>query len=124
MADRTRTRRFRLSSLVSALALSLVLVACGGDDSGNGNGAGEDVAGDAPQNEAQAIFVEVGCAECHGEQGEGVDGMGGSLQGTRTIILAFETRVRNGRGQAMPEYSEEQISDDEIALVHEWLQNQ
>lgn len=124
MADRTRTRRFRLSSLLSALALSLVLVSCGGDDSSSGNGAGPDTASDAPQNEAQAIFVEVGCAECHGEQGEGVEGIASSLQGTRTIFPAFQTRVRNGRGEAMPEYSEEQISDEEIALVHEWLQNQ
>lgn len=124
MADRTRMRRFHLRSLISVLAVSLVLTACGGDDSGSGNGNGQGEAGDAPQSEAQAIFVEVGCAECHGEQGEGVEGVASSLQGTRTIILAFETRVRNGRGQAMPGYSEEQISDEEIALVHEWLQNQ
>lgn len=128
MADRTRFFRNRLRLCISIAVLGLLLVACGGSDSANGNGNGNGNGSDEParerSNEAQAIFIEAGCAACHGEQGEGVDGQGGSLQGTRQILNQFETRVRNGRGQAMPAYSEEQISDEEIALVHEWLRNQ
>ena len=122
MAGRSHFRRRPLRSVFSVVAIGLLLVACGGD-SGNGNGDDNgDTESGAPASEAQAIFIEVGCGECHGEQGEGASA--GSLQGTRTILAAFSTRVRNGRGEAMPGYSEEQISDEEIEMVHEWLRNQ
>ena len=130
MADRTRFFRNRLRLCISIAVLGLLLVACGGsdtangDDNGNGSGNGSDDPAGVPSNEAQAIFVEVGCAECHGEQGEGVGGDADSLQGTRQILAQFETRVRNGRGEAMPAYSEEEISDEEIEVLHEWLRNQ
>lgn len=120
MVGRSPVRQRPLRSIVSAVAIGALLVACGGD-SGDGNGDGSS-GGDAPANEAQAIFIEVGCAECHGEEGEGATA--GSLQGTRTILAAFSTRVRNGRGEAMPAYSPEQISDEEIAMIHEWLRSQ
>jgi mono/diheme cytochrome c family protein len=123
MADRTPACRSWLTSSVSLLVVSFLLVACGGSDAANGS-QGDESGGSEPVVEAQAIFIEVGCAECHGEQGEGVEGKGASLQGTLTILNAFQTRVRNGRGQAMPAFSEEEISDDEIEIIHEWLRNQ
>lgn len=122
MAGRSHFRRRPLRSVWSVAAIGFLLVACGGD-SGNGNGNGNgDSDGGAPANEAQTIFIDVGCAECHGESGEGATAS--SLQGTRVILSAFSTRVRNGRGQAMPAYSEEQISDEEIQMIHEWLRSQ
>lgn len=128
MADRTRFFRTRLRLCISIAVVAMLLVACGGSDASNGNGndngnGSDDPAGE-PSNEAQAIFVEVGCAECHGDQGQGVEGEAGSLQGTRQIINQFETRVRNGRGEAMPAYSEEEISDEEIQIIYDWLRNQ
>ena len=123
MADRTPARRPWLTTLVALLAVSLLLVSCGGSDAANG-GPDNNNGGSEPIDEAQRIFIEVGCAECHGEQGEGIDGKGASLQGTRTILNAFQTRVRNGRGQAMPAFSKEEISDEEIGILHEWLRNQ
>ena len=123
MADRTRRFPVSLSTICSILAIMLLLAACGGSDSGNGNDESNDD-GSEPVNEAQAIFVEVGCAECHGDQGQGVDGEGSSLQGTRMIYNAFQTRVRNGRGQQMPAFTDEEISDDEIQIIHDWLRTQ
>jgi mono/diheme cytochrome c family protein len=124
MADRTRRFPVSLSTICSILAIMLLLAACGGSDSGNGNEDSNDDGGSEQVNEAQAIFVEVGCAECHGDQGQGVDGEGSSLQGTRMIYNAFQTRVRNGRGQQMPAYTTDEISDDEIQIIHDWLRTQ
>ena len=94
--------------------------ACGGgdDDDDSDDGGADDPAAAA----AQALYTEVGCAECHGEGGEG-DGENPrtNLVGTTMIIGQFRTRVRNGRGSAKPPFTEEQISDEEIEQLHEWL---
>jgi hypothetical protein len=124
MADRTRRFPLPILAFCSMLAIMLFLVACGGSDSGDGNGDDTGNGGGEPVNEAQAIFVEVGCAECHGEQGQGIEGEGASLQGTRMIYNAFQTRVRNGRGQQMPAFSEEEISENEIEIIYDWLRTQ
>ncbi len=125
MADRTRSHRSLFGTFVSMVTIALLLASCGGSSgdssAGNGNDGGSE---EAPVNEAQALFIEVGCAECHGEQGEGVEGSARSLQGTRTIIDQFSTRVRNGRGQAMPAYTADEISDEQIVMIHEWLASQ
>ena len=101
-------------------AIGLVLVSCGGSGDDNTDSDGD---GGAPAaNEAQTIFIEQGCAECHGDEGEGTD-QGSSIAGTRMIPQAFETRIRNGRGAAMPAYTEEQVSAEDIQLLYEWLSN-
>jgi mono/diheme cytochrome c family protein len=107
------------------LAVLILLVggfaaACGDDDDDDGGGAGD--GDDAAVAEAQTLYVETGCAECHGENGEG-DGVNARtvLSGTRMIIGQFRTRVRNGRGAAMPGYTEEQITDEQIELLWTWL---
>lgn len=107
-------------AIVILLSGGLVAACGGGDDDDDGGSDGGDA--NPTAEAAQALFVEVGCAECHGENGEG-DGENQrtNVQGTRMIIGQFETRVRNGRGSAMPGYTEEQISAEEIVLLHEWL---
>lgn len=119
---------------VSLLLVMLVLVvgslaaACGGsgdDDDGNGDSVGDSAneAGGGAENDAQQIFIDAGCAECHGENGEG-DGVteGTTLAGNQLFVLGqFQQRIRNGRGSAMPAYTEEQISDEQIKLIFEWL---
>jgi len=107
--------------LAILLLLGGSLAACGGDDDDDAGDAGAD---DPAAAEAQALFVEVGCAECHGENGEG-DGVNPrtNLVGTRMIISQFRTRVRNGKGSAKPPFTEEQISDEQIEQLHEWLSN-
>ena len=116
--------RSRLGVFLAILILlSGGLAACGGgddDDDDGGNGGAPDPAAEA----AQTLFVEVGCAECHGDNAEG-DGVNArtNLVGTAMIIGQFRTRVRNGRGSAKPPFTEEQISDEEIEQLHEWLSN-
>ena len=112
----------RLGIVLAILLLlgSGLTAACGGgDDDDDGAGAGAE---DPSAVAAQALFVEVGCAECHGENGEG-DGVNTrtNLVGTRMIIGQFRTRVRNGKGSAKPPFSEEQISDEQIEQLHDWL---
>ena len=106
--------------LLAALLFALATGACGGSE-----GNGDDSAGDisAESNAARELFASKGCAECHGADGEGTDTPNSALAGTRMIIQQFETRVRNGRGSAMPAHSEDQITDEEIATLHEWLQS-
>lgn len=126
MADRRfRARQPGFMRVVSIAVLSFVLVACGGEsEPESGNGDSSDGAA-PPAGDAQAIFIEQGCVECHGEQGEGIDGEPESVvAGTNMIEQQFTVRIRNGRGAAMPGYSEEQISADEILLLYEWLRNQ
>lgn len=115
----TRSRLGVLLVVVILLSGGLV-AACGGDD--DDDDSADNGAGDPAAAAAQALFVEAGCAECHGENGEG-DGENPrtNLVGTQMIIGQFRTRVRNGRGSAMPPFSEEQISDEEIEQLHEWL---
>lgn len=119
-----------------ALVLAVILVcagalaACGGgddDDGGNGNngnGNSETNGDGGAANEAQQVFIDVGCAECHGENGEG-DGSDPrtNLRETQIVIIEqqFLTRVRNGRGEAMPAYTEEEISNEQIQMIYEWL---
>jgi mono/diheme cytochrome c family protein len=109
------------------LAVVILLVgglaaACGGGDDDDDNGGGNSDGGDPVAAEAQMIYTETGCAECHGESGEG-DGVNQRtvLTGTRMIIGQFRTRIRNGRGAAMPGYTEEQITDEQIELLWDWL---
>jgi mono/diheme cytochrome c family protein len=117
-------RGMAAGSRVGALLVVLVLlvgglaVACGGGDDDDDGGGDEDPAA----VEAQALFVETGCAECHGENGEG-DGENARtvVMGTRMIIQQFEARVRNGRGSAMPGYGEDQLTEEQIDMLWEWL---
>ncbi len=114
---------FRHVVATMAMAMAMALVACGGGADG---GAGDDAGGDEPAagGDAQSIFLERGCAECHGEQGEGIGGDPETVvAGTNMIEQQFRVRIRNGRGAAMPGYSEEQISEEQLLLLYEWLKN-
>ena len=105
--------------VVPFVLLALLLAsACGGSGSGDDAPAAD---GDAQANAAPELFAAKGCAECHGEDGEGTDTPRTDLTDTRMIIQQFETRVRNGRGSAMPAHTPEQITDEEIRTLFEWL---
>lgn len=125
MADRTPSRRPLFGIFFSMVAIALLLASCGGSNGSeasvdNNDGSSEETT----VNEAQAVFIDVGCAECHGEQGEGIEGEARSIQGTRMLFDQFSRRVRNGRGEAMPAYTVEEISDEQIVMLHEWLASQ
>lgn len=125
-------RRAGWTRVLSVAVLSLALVACGGGDSGdsgggdeNGTTNGTEQAEQAEQSvelDPQAIFLEKGCAECHGEQGEGVGGEPETVAaGTNMVINQFMVRIRKGRGAAMPGYTEEQVTDEQLQALFEWL---
>jgi mono/diheme cytochrome c family protein len=104
--------------LLLALLVALLASACGGSDSGDDAAAAGD---DAQVNAASELFAAKGCAECHGANGEGTDTPRTELMGTRMIIQQFETRIRNGRGSAMPAHTPDQITDEEIQTLFDWL---
>lgn len=114
--------------MVIVLVASSLAAACGGsgDDDDGGVDASDSTSEESsggPENEAQQIFIDTGCAECHGENGEG-DGTTPrtALAGNQLFVLGqFQQRVRNGRGSAMPAYTADQISDEQIQLIFEWL---
>jgi mono/diheme cytochrome c family protein len=122
-------RQISLLFVVFVLVAGSLAAACGGsgddDDGGDSSGdsANEETSGGGAENDAQQIFIDTGCAECHGENGEG-DG-----ENERTVLAdnqlltlgQFQQRIRNGRGSAMPAYTAEQISDEQIQLIFEWL---
>ena len=119
-------RRLRQLAVTGALLLALgAVAACGGGSDDGGNGGDDGNGDDGGGNAAQQLFVQVGCAECHGDQGQG-NGTDSNTEiaGTRMIIQQFQTRVRNGRGDAMPGYTAEQISDEQINQLWEWLRSQ
>jgi mono/diheme cytochrome c family protein len=116
-------RSLRSWLLLVVAGVALAAAACGGgsdddDAAANEGGGGSDGGAEA------ALFAAKGCAECHGAEGEGTDQPNTELAGTRMIIQQFETRVRNGKGSAMPAFGEDQITDEEIDTLYEWLKNQ
>ncbi len=120
---------FRANRLGVLLAIVILLsgglaAACGGGDDDDDDDGGNGAEANPTVEAAQAVYAELDCAECHGENGAG-DGEseGTALVGTRMIIGQFRTRIRNGRGSAMPGYTEEQITDENIELLFEWFSN-
>ena len=109
-------RSLRLVLLL--LIVATLTTACGGSDDGD-DAAAADASDQATA--ARELFASKGCAECHGPDAEGTDSAPTSLAGTRMIIQQFETRVRNGRGSAMPAHTPDQISDEEIRTLYDWL---
>ena len=104
--------------LLLVMIVATVTAACGGSDNGDDAAA---VDSSSQANAARDLFAAKGCAECHGPDGGGTDAAPTALAGTRMIIQQFQTRVRNGRGSAMPAHSPDQISDDEIRTLYDWL---
>lgn len=116
MVQLARASRFWL--LPFCVVFALVLSACGGSGSG---GDAADAESNDQANAARELFAAKGCAECHGDDGQGTDTAPVALADTRMIIQQFQTRVRNGRGSAMPAHTPDQISDDEIRAIYDWL---
>lgn len=78
--------------------------------------------GDAARGET--VWQAVECNVCHGERGEGYDGLASfSIAGTSLSFEALVTSVRQGPAE-MPAYNEAQISDQELADVWVWLRAQ
>ena len=113
--------------MAGGLSLVLVLGACCGDteetdDSADDAATEESTTEEGSEEGASTSDVDAegvaqsSCASCHGEDFSG--GMGPALQGTSLSEDEFTEIVRNGQG-SMPEFSEDQVSDEELTAMYD-----
>ena len=124
----------RRTFLVFLAALALALAACGYSDTGEDTtttAGGGDVGG---ATEGQQIFKST-CAACHGQNAEGIDGLGTQLSNSSFIqdqsdddLIAFivvgrpATDPDNTTGIAMPpKGGNPSLTDQDIADVVDYL---
>src|SRR3989442_8786976 len=90
---------------------------------GVANAPANERASSAPADNAkagQALFMKIGCYECHGKEGQG--GAAGPRIG-RSPMLAFRnfpTYIREPRGE-MPPYSAKVIPEKDVADIYAYL---
>jgi|GEM_PF-465996 len=90
----------------------------GGEEESGGEGGGEEAStGDF---DAEG-FARDNCASCHGQDFSG--GMGPALAGTSLDEGEFTDVVRNGRG-SMPSFSQDQIADEDLTALYEFMAGQ
>jgi ubiquinol-cytochrome c reductase cytochrome c subunit len=75
----------------------------------------------ASAEKGKAAFVQHGCWQCHGFQGQG-GVTGPKLAPDPIAIEAFTAFVRN-TDRAMPPYTEKVLSNEELADIHAYLQS-
>ena len=75
----------------------------------------------ASAEKGKAAFVQHGCWQCHGFQGQG-GVTGPKLAPDPLPIEAFTAFVRT-TDRAMPPYKESVLSNEELADIHAWLQS-
>ncbi len=130
-------RRTTLILLLGAALVTLAIAGCGGGDDDDDDGAapepsptetqapaGGGGAGDIAtmvQGQEVGEFYRLNCSACHGQQREGISGLGLPLlpeRLTETDDFYFDT-IKNGRaGTVMPAWGDTGLSDPEIrALV-------
>lgn len=63
-------------------------------------------------------FRDAGCASCHGPSARG--GTAPALAGTTRAYPDFLRIVREGFDE-MPARSASELSDEQVALIHQWL---
>ena len=65
-------------------------------------------------------FVEVGCYQCHGYQGQG--GPGGRIAPKPASLEVF-TRLVRRPVNVMPAYSPKVLSDEKLERIHKYLES-
>ena len=75
----------------------------------------------ASAEKGKAAYVQHGCWQCHGFQGQGAN-TGPKLAPDPMPIEAFTAFVRT-TDRAMPPYTEKVLSNEELADIHAWLQS-
>ena len=93
--------------------------ASGGEESSEEEGGGEEGASSG-DFDAEG-FARDNCASCHGQDFSG--GMGPALAGTSLDEATFTETVRNGKGQ-MPAFSQDQIADEDLTALYEFMAGQ
>ncbi|WP_411844295.1 c-type cytochrome [Salinicoccus sp. HZC-1] len=95
-----------------------------GEQTASEEGGGEEGGGEegASSGDFDAEgFARDNCASCHGQDFSG--GMGPALAGTSLEESEFTDVVRNGRGQ-MPAFSQDQIADEDLTALYEFMAGQ
>lgn len=106
----TKDRSVRSLRLV-ALALALGAAACGGDDDPVPTKKTTSDAGPTTKPSLSKAFKN-NCASCHGEEGEGSNGVP-SLPG-KLSQSQFIATVRSGTNEGMPSFKTSVISDADL----------
>jgi len=129
-------RRTTLALLLGAAMLTLAIAGCGGgdDDDDDGGGAAEPTptetaaAGGGAAGEVATLiqdkepgdFYRLNCSACHGQEREGITGLGLPLLPERlseSDDFYFDT-VKNGRaGTVMPAWGATGLTDPEIRAL-------
>ena len=89
----------------------------GGEEGSEGGGSEQASSGDF---DAEG-FARDNCASCHGEDFSG--GTGPALAGTSLSEEDFSSTVREGPA-SMPAFSEDQIADEDLTALYEYLAEQ
>jgi len=80
--------------------------------------------GPAPAGSAthgQQVFIQIGCAACHGTVGQGAS-VGPRLAPGPLPFAAFQQQVRQPR-QDMPRFTAEFLSDQDLADMYAYMQS-
>lgn len=90
------------------------------EESGGGEEGGGEEGASSGDFDAEG-FARDNCASCHGQDFSG--GMGPALAGTSLDEATFTETVRNGKGQ-MPAFSQDQIADEDLTALYEFMAGQ
>jgi mono/diheme cytochrome c family protein len=74
----------------------------------------------AQDHPGKAAYTEATCASCHGPSAKG--SVGPSLVPMSRTFPDFASVVRQGVGE-MPPFSTEQVPDDKLVAIHEYLKS-
>ncbi len=70
------------------------------------------------------VYANENCAECHGAEGEGVEGKGSAIAGISLSESEFSDLMRTGRGIGPDHlYGPNAISPGGLTALHAWLQS-
>jgi ubiquinol-cytochrome c reductase cytochrome c subunit len=103
--------------LCSAIAVSVLLT--GGADAASGSASKSAV---GPVERGKALFVGVGCYECHGTVGQGGFGAGPAIAPDPMGIDSFRMSVRAPRNQ-MPAYGETILTNAQLNDLYAYLKS-
>ena len=78
----------------------------------------------APQSDdtrpGRAEYIEMGCYQCHGYEGQGARSTGPRLAPEPLPFDGFSLWVRHPP-EVMPAYPPNELSDDKLELIHEYM---
>jgi len=79
-------------------------------------GGGDNAA--SQEDDGKQEFARAGCATCHGPTAQGAEAP--ALAGTSRSYAEFVRIVREGTGEMSP-HSKDQVSDEQLEVIHKWL---